>query len=381
MADVAVQGIPGYGAVVDGAVAAAGQRADIGGTHGQQARQRHRAGLPGGEQHDVAQGALVQAEQAGIAAAGLAGKGRGLDGVLPTVVGVGEGMGVAAADGPLLCDRREPGGGPAIGAVVHRALLLEGGTTVQTGRVRVVVQAQVIEMPRRADAHLGGRAGHGAALGYRADKVGIVIIGDVIHLHRAIEGRGYLSGVDQLVRQRQQPVAAAHVDGLDGVELGVVGHAAQRIPKGHGLRGLGVEHHAVAVDGHVAGGLQGGAVGAQEAVGAVAVPLVIGQRAGFEFRLPVAVVGQAGEPGIGVGAETHVGHQVVCLGVAGLGGEGAAQGGDAVGTVLAAPGLAVDVGGAAEVIAPAGQVVHAPQHGHAAVGGGHAGGSPRRSSR
>ena len=56
------------------------------------------------------------------------------------------------------------------------------------------------------------------------------------------------------------------------------------------IGGVQADIHPEVHDG--AAGTEGGAVGTQEAVGAVAVFFIVGQRAGLEIRLPVAVVGQ-----------------------------------------------------------------------------------------
>ena len=61
-------------------------------------------------------------------------------------------------------------------------------------------------------------------------------------------------------------------------------------------------HHAVAVAHHRAGGFDGGFVGATEAVAAVGIDLVVHQCTGLELSLPVAVVGQPCQTGIGVSA-------------------------------------------------------------------------------
>ena len=357
MTGVAVHGEARGGAVVDRALVAAGQGADAGGLQRELTFQRNGTILIGGEQYDIAQGAPVQTEHTGIAGAvGVDGAGKGgrCDGIAAAVVGVGEGMGVAAADGPLLCDRRESGGGPAIGAVVHRTLLLEGGTTIQTGRVRVVVQAQVVQMTGRADANLRRGAGQGGALDHAAGEVGIEEVGDVIHRHLTVEGGGHLTGIDQLVGQEYQPVFAVEFDGIP--QGGGACRIAQGIGNGDGVRGLGAVDHAVAVIHDGAAGTEGGAVGTQEAVGAVAVFFIVGQRAGLEIRLPVAVVGQTGEPGIGVGAQAHVVHEVVGHGVACLRGKGGAQDLYALCAVLAAPFGVIDEAGAGQIV-PAGEQV------------------------
>ena len=352
MTGVAVHGEARGGAVVDRALVAAGQGADAGGLQRELTFQRNGTILICGEQYDIAQGASVQTEHTGIAGAvgvDRAGKGGRCDGIAAAVVGVDERLAVRGTDRRLRV-HRETG----VAVVVDGALLPEDGCLVQQGTVGVVIQAQVVQMTGRADANLRRGAGQGGALDHAAGEVGIEEVGDVIHRHLTVEGGGHLIGIDQLVGQAYQPVFAVEFDGIP--QGGGACRIAQGIGDGDGVRRLGAVDHAVAVVHDGAAGTEGGAVGTQEAVGAVAVFFIVGQRAGLEVRLPVAVVGQTGEPGVGVGAQAHVVHEVVGHGVACLRGKGGAQDLYALCAVLAAPFGVIDEAGAGQIV-PAGEHV------------------------
>ena len=352
MTGVAVHGEARGGAVVDRALVAAGQGADAGGLQRELTFQRNGTILIGGEQYDIAQGAPVQTEHTGIAGAvGVDGAGKGgrCDGIAAAVVGVDERLAVCGTDRRLRV-HRETG----VAVVVDGALLQEDGCLVQQGTVGIVIQAQVVQMTGRADANLRRGAGQGGALDHAADEVGIEEVGDVIHRHLTVEGGGHLTGIDQRIGQAYQPVAAADI--LSVPKHVSIFYTAQGIGDGDGVRRLGAVDHAVAVVHNGAAGTEGGAVGTQEAVGAVAVFFIVGQRAGLEIRLPVAVVGQTGEPGIGVGAQAHVVHEVVGHGVACLRGKGGTQDLYALCAVLAAPFGVIDEAGAGQIV-PAGEQV------------------------
>ena len=366
MTGVAVHGEARGGAVVDRALVAAGQGADAGGLQRELTFQRNGTILVGGEQYDIAQGAPIQTEHTGIAGAvGVDGAGKGgrCDGIAAAVVGVDERLAVSGTDRRLRV-HRETG----VAVVVDGALLPEDGCLVQQGTVGVVIQAQVVQMTGRADANLRRGAGQGGALDHAAGEVGIEEVGDVIHRHLTVEGGGYLIGIDQLVGQAHQPVFAVEFDGIP--QGGGACRIAQGIGNGDGVRGLGAVDHAVAVVHDGAAGTEGGAVGTQEAVGAVAVFFIVGQRAGLEIRLPVAVVGQTGEPGIGVGAQAHVVHEVVGHGVACLRGKGGTQGLDTLGTVLAAPFGVIDEAGAGQIVPAVEQVIDSVYVGGSRAGSG-----------
>ena len=352
MTGVAVHGEARGGAVVDRALVAAGQGADAGGLQRELTFQRNGTILIGGEQYDIAQGAPVQTEHTGIAGAvgvDRAGKGGRCDGIAAAVVGVDERLAVRGADRRLRV-HRETG----VAVVVDGALLPEDGCLVQQGTVGVVIQAQVVQMTGRADANLRRGAGQGGALDHAAGEVGIEEVGDVIHRHLTVEGGGHLTGIDQRIGQAYQPVAAADI--LSVPKRVSIFYTAQGIGDGDGVRRLGAVDHAVAVVHDGAAGTEGGAVGTQKAVGAVAVFFIVGQCAGLEIRLPVAVVGQTGEPGIGVGAQTHVVHEIVGHGVACLRGKGGAQDLYALCAVLATPFSVIDEAGAGQIV-PAGEQV------------------------
>ena len=352
MTGVAVHGEACGGAVVDRALVAAGQGADAGGLQRELTFQRNGTILIGGEQYDIAQGAPVQTEHTGIAGAvGVDGAGKGgrCDGIAAAVVGVDERLAVRGTDRRLRV-HRETG----VAVVVDGALLPEDGCLVQQGTVGVVIQAQVVQMTGRADANLRRGAGQGGALDHAAGEVGIEEVGDVIHRHLTVEGGGHLTGIDQLVGQANQPVAAADI--LSVPKRVSIFYTAQGIGDGDGVRRLGAVDHAVAVVHDGAAGTEGGTVGTQEAVGAVAVFFIVGQCAGLEIRLPVAVVGQTGEPGVGVGAQAHVVHEVVGHGVACLRGKGGAQDLYALCAVLAAPFSVIDEAGGGQIV-PAGEQV------------------------
>lgn len=110
------------------------------------------------------------------------------------------------------------------------------------------------------------------------------------------------------------------------------------------------------------GGFDGGLVGATEAVAAVGIDLVVHQCTGLELSLPVAVVGQSHQTGIGVSAQAHAVHQVIGHGVAaaGLSGEGVVEVlRDGVGPVAAAPLLIVGKDRAVHVVVAVGHIVGA----------------------
>ena len=366
MTGVAVHGEARGGAVVDRALVAADQGADAGGLQRELTFQRNGTILIGGEQYDIAQGAPVQTEHTDIAGAvGVDGAGKGgrCDGIAAAVVGVDERLAVRGTDRRLRV-HRETG----VAVVVDGALLLEDGCLVQQGTVGIVIQAQVVQMTGRADANLRRGAGQGGTLDHAADEVGIEKVGDVIHRHLTVEGGGHLTGIDQRIGQAYQPVAAADI--LSVPKHVSIFYTAQGIGDGDGVRRLGAVDHAVAVVHDGAAGTEGGAVGTQEAVGAVAVFFIVGQRAGLEIRLPVAVVGQTGEPGVGVGAQAHVVHEVVGHGVACLRGKGGAQDLYALCAVLAAPFGVIDEAGAGQIVPAGKQVIDSVYVGGSRAGSG-----------
>ena len=357
-------GVARRSAVVDGAVIAACQSADIGGTQAQDAPKRHGVVLfPGGE-HYIPQTTLIQAEESGVVAAVGTLERHSGDGIGAAVIDVGKGDDGTAADGLLAGD----GGAaaavvrPVVAGVVDAALLLEGGVLGQQGAVLLIVQAQVIQLPGRADADLAGGLRGLGALRYPAGEMGIEVVGGVLHLHPAVEVRGYLGGVHQRTGQGQQVVAPAHVDGVGTVQGRGALPVPQRIAHRQILLRQRAVHHAVAVARHRAGGFDGGLIGATEAVAAVGIDLVVYQCTGLELSLPVAVVGQSHQTGIGVSAQAHAVHQIIGHGVAaaGLSGEGVVEVLlDGVGPVAAAPLLIVGKDRAVHVVVAVGHIVGA----------------------
>ncbi len=128
-------------------------------------------------------------------------------------------------------------------------------------------------------------------------------------------------------------------------------------------------HHAVAVSHHGARGLDGREVSAQETVGAVVILFIIGQSAGFKIRLPVAVVSQSRQSGVGVSAQIHIGHQVVGHGVPCVRGEGAAQDLYALCAVRSAPAFVVDIIRAGQIAVAVRHVIDVCQFRRIAAGG------------
>ena len=279
---------------------------------------------------DVLQRSLRKAEQADGKAVLPAGKGNAGDDMTAAVIAVLKGSGFCLSDGSLLRDRFPALAVlcPDIGAVINVPLLLEGGIFVQNLLVGVfvVICAQVIELPRRADADQLRCSGFGRqrSLG----KMGVVVVclaRRAAYRQLRVEAVRDISDIlHQIRRQGQQVVGlrcAVLVGDLNGdlvLRFQFIGLAVNRHL--HVFLRLGFVDHAVAVAQHRFVG-QRLNVGAEEAVVGPTVPLVVHQCAVFKLRLPVAVMGQVFQLGIGVQRQAQTFHQVVGIGIAVLSGE------------------------------------------------------------
>ena len=223
---------------------------------------------------------------------------------------------------------------PDIGAVINVPLLLEGGIFVQNLLVGVfvVICAQVIELPRRADADQLRCFGFGRqrSLG----KMGVVVVGLArraayhqlcVKARLAIDLRHPIDPLHQRRRQGKQVVGLclALVCDHNGDRIVFV----QRIHCTAVRHGYSISRQVLLIDYAVAVALhrfvgQCLNVCAEEAVVGSAVPLVVHQCAVFKLRLPVAVMGQVFQLGIGVQRQAQTTHQVVGIGIAVLSGEG-----------------------------------------------------------
>ena len=143
----------------------------------------------------------------------------------------------------------------------------------------------------------------------------------------AIDLRHPIDPLHQLRRQGQQivglrcAVLAGDRDGDFGVFVQSIHCTADR----HGyivIRQVLLIDYAVAVALHRFCRGQRLNVRAEEAVAVTVIPLIVHQCAVFKLRLPVAVMGQVLQLGIGVQRQAQAAHQVVGIGIAVLSGEG-----------------------------------------------------------
>ena len=230
---------------------------------------------------------------------------------------MGKGAAFRCTDGLLLCHGLTAAaiGRPAVGTVVDGPLLLEGSVPGKQGRVVCIIQAQIIQLPGGAHANFCRCGGLLLAHGHGGSEVRVEVIADSIYPHLPVKP-GNLGCVHQFSGQGQQIVAVSHRDGRILAERhGLLG-AGEGVAQGYILLGLGVIHHAVSIAQHGAVILQSGLIGAAEAIAAVGIRLVIGQRTGFEGGLPVAIVAKALQSGVGIRAQTHAVHQVIGHGIA-----------------------------------------------------------------
>ena len=246
------------------------------------------------------------------------------------VIAVLKGSGFCLSDGSLLLHRRLTlaVSRPVIGAVINVPFLLEGGVFGQNIPVFIIVFAQVIELPRRADADQLRCSGFGRqrSLG----KMGVVVVGlarrAAYHQLRVEAVRDINDILHQLRRQGKQTVGlfcAVLAGDRDG-DLGVFVQSIRCTADCHGYIGsrqVLLIDYAVAVACHRFVG-QGLNVRAEEAVAVTVILLVVYQCAVFKLRLPVAVMGQLLQLGIGVQRQAQTFHQVVGIGIAVLSGEG-----------------------------------------------------------
>ena len=287
---------------------------------------------------DVLQRSLRKAEQADGKAVLPAGKGNAGDDMTAAVIAVLKGSGFCLSDGSLLRDRFPALAVlcPDIGAVINVPLLLEGGVFGQNLLVGVfvVICAQVIELPRRADADEFRLSGFGRqrSLG----KMGVVVVCLArraayrqlrVEVRLPIDLRHPIDLLHQIRRQGKQTVGlfcavlVGDRDGDCGGRIQFIG----LVINCHGYlvsRQVFLIDYAVAVALHRFRRGQRLNVRAEEAVVVPAVPLVVHQCAVFKLRLPVTVMGQVLQLGIGVQRQAQTFHQVVGIGIAVLSGEG-----------------------------------------------------------
>ena len=161
--------------------------------------------------------------------------------------------------------------------------------------------------------------------------MGVVVVGlarrAAYHQLRVEAGRDRFNLLHQIRRQGQQmiglfcTVLIGDRDGDLGGRIQFIGLAVNR----HGyivIRQVVLIDYAVAVALHRFCRGQRLNVRAEEAVAVIVVPLIIHQCAVFKLRLPVAVMGQVLQLGIGVQRQAQTFHQVVGIGIAVLSGEG-----------------------------------------------------------
>ena len=310
------EAVAGGGAVGDNAVVPPGQHACIGADGAAVQLTVHPHGLTAaGHQHGIAY--LAAAGYGGEhtdAAAAVGHEGHAGNRMAVAVVLGREAVGTV--DGRLLPDTGVGRvAGPVIGGIVD-VPLLQIGAGAGTGGVVGVVQAQSVEMACGAEIDGIGRTGAGGdALG----EVGVEVVGAAAHCHLLPEGGmgagGGRHGGGE--RHREQIIGLTVVVGGVPRAGGGQGDAGRTAGDGKAPacgRLLGQGHGvAVAHDGLCLG--QTVHIAAEEAVGAVAVYLVVHQRVGLELSLPVTVVLQRCQPGVGVGAQALI-QQVVGMAVA-----------------------------------------------------------------
>ena len=279
---------------------------------------------------DVLQRSCCKAEQADGMAVLPAGKGNAGDDMAAAVIAVLKGGVFCLSDGSLLSDCFPALAVvlPVIGVVIDAPLLLEGSIFVQNLLVGVfvVIFTQGVQLPRRADADQLRCSGFGRqrSLG----KMGVVVVclaRRAAYRQLRVEAVRDISDIlHQIRRQGQQVVGLCRtilVGDLNGdlvLRFQFIGLAVNRHL--HVFLRLGFVDHAVAVAQHRFVG-QRLNVGAEEAVVGPTVPLVVHQCAVFKLRLPVAVMGQVFQLGIGVQRQAQTFHQVVGIGIAVLSGE------------------------------------------------------------
>ena len=325
---VAGELVAGNGAVIDPAAVLTGQHADI-----------HRSPLDAAAQFggggisqflrcchdDVLQRSRHKTEQADGGIVRFAGKGNTGDDMLAAVIAVLKGSGFRPTDGLLLRDRFPILAVvcPVIGCVINVALLPEYSLLGQNFPVFIIVFAQGVQMPRRANADLRGclaAVRHGGA-----GEMGIVIIVFSIHRQLCVEALWHRFDIlHQLCGQGQQivvPRCTVLVSDADFLGVFRLQEMILFIHRHlHVFLRLDSVDYAVAVALHRFIG-QGGDVGAEETVVVPAVPLVVHQRVVLKLRLPVAVMGQLLQSGIGILAQAQTAHQVIGMGIAVLLGE------------------------------------------------------------
>ena len=246
------------------------------------------------------------------------------------VIAVLKGSVFFLSDGSLLLHRRLAlaVGCPLIGTVINVPLLLEGGVFGQNLLVGVfvVICTQVIELPRRADADEFRLSGFGRQRGL--GKMGVVVVGLARRAHRQLRVEAVRDISDllhQLLGQGKQTIGlfcTALVGDRDGDLGGRIQFIVLAVNRHlHVFLRLGFVDHAVTVACHRFVG-QRLNVCAEEAVAAILIQLIVHQRAVFKLRLPVAVMGQFLQLGIGVQRQAQTFHQVVGIGIAVLSGEG-----------------------------------------------------------
>ena len=280
---------------------------------------------------DVLQRSCCKAEQADGMAVLPAGKGNAGDDMAAAVIAVLKGGVFCLSDGSLLSDCFPALAVvlPVIGRVINVPLLLEGGIFVQNLLVGVfvVICTQVIELPRRADADRLRLSGFGRQRGL--GKMGVVVVclaRRAAYRQLRVEAiRDRFDILHQIRRQGQQmidlfcTVLVGDLNGDRGSRLQFIVLAVNRHL--HVFLRLGFVDHAVTVACHRFVG-QRLNVRAEEAVVGLAVLLIVHQCAFFKLRLPVAVMGQVLQLGIGVQRQAQTTHQVVGIGIAVLSGEG-----------------------------------------------------------
>ena len=299
-------------------------------------------------QRHVADRAAVEAEHAHVVAVDADKAHVGDLEAVPVIARL-EGMGRVPADGQLGGDhiaapapgdppvgrgarRRAVEAGPVVAGEADVPPLDKAADRGGGGEVSIIVAAHGVQMPGRPHHDRIAAVQPGLVLGQhrRLGKMGVEIVevgalrpdGLGMDLHPAIESGLHRVLVHDLAGEGHDHifVDAALPDRVADRGVHFRGRLVGRLVDGDGDRGghgvpVEAEDDAVAVAHHHAGLLQRGVhVGAEEAVGAVVVFLVIHQRAGLEFCLPVAVVPVDLQSRIGIGAERLapqvVGHRV-----------------------------------------------------------------------
>ena len=260
-----------------------------------------------------------------------AGKGNAGDDMAAAVIAVLKGSVFFLSDGSLLLHRRLTlaVSRPVIGCVINVPLLLEGSLIGQNIPVFIIICAQVIELPRRADADQLRCSGFGRqrSLG----KMGVVVVGlarrAAYHQLRVEAGRDRFDLLHQIRRQGKQ-VVGLFCTGLVGDLNGDLVLRFQFIGVVINCHGYIISRQVVLIDYAVAVALhrfrrgQRLNVRTEEAVAAILIQLIVHQRAVFKLRLPVTVMGQILQLGIGIQRQAQTFHQVVGIGIAVLSGEG-----------------------------------------------------------